>query len=432
MANETFDDFASEWIKVAMERDVVYLQPDQVRLDWSGRPVILSDLGIAATVEEIKRTKVWKKECAAFAMPLHLSTDTPVCGHYAVMVNGNHRLLAILEAGLVLPEGIPVRLGPPLRSEDERCIVAAKLNEMDYRFRKYSATETLLAMDSVAARLLASGRKVSCPAMRALLLGDSSGEAHRMMDRWYTVWGELFSKKFSVDERMRLRAWLRRLSGPDMSDKIKWKDLRLGKKNTTFEEREAFLGRLLRNFSGAESDNDPGEESRPSTPPNTAAEDAEQTPAEDREGSTPARVRRSGRQVSTPPAIAPVRPSPRKKRRKSEWGRRSNWYPKQPRTRRDRVVPTKKSTPSKPDTAESSTDSTGSSDAGDHFDARFSPVDQVGFIGGCESLRPELARYVEVVRDGSRRQQHFLPSQRESIEDTVISLAQDLLNRLWE
>ena len=375
-------DFASDWIKAADASDIVYLHPDQVRFDWLGRQVNLDDLGISSTIDEIRRTKIWSTQYPAYATKMQPDLDCALVGPTAVMVNGNHRLMAILNTGIELSSGIPVRFGPRLASEDERCIVAAKINDQDNRFRKYTVAETMLAIDSVCGRVLLKGQRVTTAVVKEHLLGTRAEEAHRMMDRWYTNWGEIFNRGQNQEERKRLRARLRSLCLPEVASKVKWVHLRLKQKNAPFHVRDQFLSDLYDRYA-AEADAD--EEAF------VELLDANEGDARAIQPETPAR-RQSERRISDPASSAAATPrssgraTPRKRRKTDNWGANYNWHSSQRKT--GRVLPQKRLLPA--EASSSSSDSRSSDESRERESAE--TISVAGHLTGSSRLRSAITR----------------------------------------
>ena len=202
--------FAAEWIKKADDSGTVQLPADQLAVDESGRPIILSDLGISSTIQRIAQDGCWSKAHYAYAARLSPTSSSPENGPVAVMINGNHRLRAIQSRNLVLPDGIPVRIGPPLASEHERYVIAAALNADDLGFRKYSVAERLLAIDSTCAHLVTQGITPSSKVLREILMRNVPSEgANRVVERWFTAWLSLFTRDPVPDQRSAIRERLR-------------------------------------------------------------------------------------------------------------------------------------------------------------------------------------------------------------------------------
>lgn len=411
-------DFASDWIKAASASDIVYLPVDQVRFDWLGRQVNLDDLGISSTVDEIRRTKVWSPQYPAYATKMRYGLDCPLVGPSVVMLNGNHRLMAIQNSGIELPKGIPVRVGPPLASEDERCIVAAKINDQDNRFRKYTVAETLLAIDSVCGRVLSRGQKLTTAVVKEHLLGTRAEEAHRMMDRWYTTWGELFNRGQNPEERKRLRAQLRFLCLPQVAFKVKWVHLRLKQKNAPFEVRLRFLSDLYHRYATEKDDDDdafvgdlPGEDEAGAATPKTVRRHSERRMS-DIAPSDAATPRSSGRAT------------PRKRRKTDDWGTNYRWHTSQRKS--SRVQPKKRVLPA---TAPSSSSSSSSEEGRER--ERSQTITVAGHFTGSDSLRSEITRLTSTlleeddVRVGGQNLEAF--------QDNIMNALMQRLNRsLWD
>ena len=321
---------ADEWVAEADNGGTVFLRVDQLELDETGRPVILSDLGISSTVETILGDRKWDPRFPAYACRRAVSepaAENP--GPVATMINGNHRLAAIKRDGVELPEGIPVRLGPPLATEDQKFLVASRLNGEDETFRSYTVAERLLSIDSTFACLTAGGVRPTAPALRKTQMRRGATEGStRFIDGWFTVWFALFVRAAyrttgaaHPDRRNELRQRLREMSDQLISGSVKWGHLRV-KQGLPFEERLSHLDRLIARYKNAARAEQTNEAKADEADLRLEKLAASQEASEAAAGNSPQPIpaadespRRSSR-ATTPTAQPSVQPTPAGNRRR--------------------------------------------------------------------------------------------------------------------